>query len=147
MDYHIWNFLNYCIITDPIFEIWIPRKYFSFNCWFYYFQFHCCNQRQFLFGERVMNLAHSPVIALEDFIWAQPNHGRLTGTVINRGDNGIILYDSIGYQWVINTENLLPKSLETIKTRDHVRIVGIRSEISHLQRVRYSHGNRVISVR
>lgn len=80
-----------------------------------------------LFGERVIHLAHSPVVVLEDFIWAQPNHGRLTGTVINRGDNGIILYDSIGYQWVINTENLLPKSLDTIKTQDHVRIVGIRS--------------------
>lgn len=80
-----------------------------------------------LFGEKVINLAHSPVVVLEDFIWAQPNHGRLTGIVINRGDSGIVLYDSIGYQWTVDAKYLLPKSLETIKTQDYVRMVGVRS--------------------
>lgn len=80
-----------------------------------------------VFREKVMNLAYAPVAVLEDFVWAQPNHGRLTGTIINRSDRMVTLYDSIGYQWSVNTEYLLPRSLETIKTQDHVRMVGIRS--------------------
>lgn len=80
-----------------------------------------------LFGNRATDLAHTPVIMLENFIWSQPNRGRISGSVISRTDKSIVLYDSIGYQWTIDTKYLLPKSMDTVSTRDSVRIVGIWS--------------------
>lgn len=80
-----------------------------------------------LFRDRIMSIVRHPISMVENFIWTQPSRGRLSGVIIDRGENSMILRDSIGYQWNVDTEYLLPKSAAAVISENKVRIVGFRN--------------------